>query len=202
MPGGGCKPHAEDMEEVLAAWIEQQRGRHLRVTRTAIQRNAVELYDGNGEFTASRGWLEKFLKRNSFSLRRKTTVSQRLPQDQIPNVSLLLHSSCEEDENEYGNMDETPLWLDMPVDIIVSRIGERSVSVCTTGHDKGCFTIILAAMEDGRKLKPFVVFKGVRPISALSKISWVVVNYSRNGWMNEELTVKWVDLKCIIYDSL
>ncbi len=46
LPGGGRKPHAEDMEEVLAAWIEQQRGRHLRVTRTAIQRKAIELYDG------------------------------------------------------------------------------------------------------------------------------------------------------------
>ncbi len=55
LPGGGRKPHVEDMEEVLTAWIEQQRGRHLRVTRTAIQRKAVELYDGDGEFTASRG---------------------------------------------------------------------------------------------------------------------------------------------------
>ena len=199
MPGGGRKPHAEDMEEVLAAWIEQQRGRHLRVTRTAIQRKAVELYDGDGEFSASRGWLDKFFKRNSFSLRRRTTVSQRLPQDLIPKVSsFILHvrkmrMSTGYQLSSIGNMDETPLWLDMPGDTTVSRIGERSVSICTTGHDNGRFTIILAAMADGRKLKPFVVFKGVRPISALSKISGVVVNYSRNGWMNEELTVKWVD---------
>ncbi len=68
-------------------------------------------------------------------------------------------------------MDETPLWLDMPGDTSVSRIGERSVSVRVTGRDEGCFTIIKAAMADGRKLKPFVVFKGVRPISVLSKIS-------------------------------
>ena len=90
-------------------------------------------------------------------------------------------------------MDETPLWLDMPGDTTVSRIGERSVSIRTTGHDKGRFTVILAPMADGRKLKPFIVFKGVRPIATLAKVPGVVVSYSRNGWMNEELTVKWVD---------
>ncbi len=123
------------------------------------------------------GWLEKFLKSNSFSLRRRTTVSLRLPQDLIPkDSSFIIHvrklgMSTRYQLPSIGNMDETPIWLDMPGDTSVSRIGERSVSVCATGHDKGCFTIILAAMADGRKLKPFVVFKGVRPISALFKIS-------------------------------
>ena len=45
-----------------------------------------------------------------------------------------------------GNMDETPLWLDMPGNTTVSRVGDRIVSVHTTGHDKGRFTVILAAM--------------------------------------------------------
>ena len=92
-----------------------------------------------------------------------------------------------------GNMDETPLWLDVPGDTTVARVGDRSVSVRTTGHDKGCFTVILAAMADGRKLKPFVVFEGVRPIAELSKVTGVVVCLSRNGWMNEAITMKWVD---------
>ena len=48
-------------------------------------------------------------------------------------------------------------------------------------------------MADDRKLKPFIVFKGVLPIAALAKVPGVVVCYSRNGWMNEELTVKLVD---------
>jgi len=93
-----------------------------------------------------------------------------------------------------GNMDETPLWLDMPGDTTVAHVGERSVAIRTTCHDKGRFTVIVAAMADRRKLKPFVVFKGVRPIAALGKVSGVVLNYSRNGWMNEELTVKCEEL--------
>ncbi len=92
-----------------------------------------------------------------------------------------------------GNMDETPLWLDMPGDTTVSRVGERSISIRTTGHDKGRFTVVLAAMADGRKLKPFVVFKGVRSIPELTRVRGIVVVLSRNGWMNEALTIQWVD---------
>ena len=91
-----------------------------------------------------------------------------------------------------GNMDETPLWLDMPGDTTVSRVGERTVSVRSTGHDKARFTVVLAAMADGRKIKPYVVFKGVRQIPELSRVAGVVVAYSRNGWMNEDLTIDWI----------
>ena len=95
-----------------------------------------------------------------------------------------------------GNMDEIPLWMDMPGETTISRAGERTISICTTGHDKGRFTVVLAAMADGRKLKPYVVFKGVRPVTELARIPRVVVAYSRNGWMNEELTKDWISRTC------
>ncbi|KAG7276410.1 hypothetical protein CRUP_002864 [Coryphaenoides rupestris] len=49
-----------------------------------IQNNAKEIYssvgDGAGkEFVANRGWLEKCLKRNDLSLRRRTTMAQKDP---------------------------------------------------------------------------------------------------------------------------
>ena len=88
-------------------------------------------------------------------------------------------------------MDEIPLWLDMPGETTIARRGERSVPLRTTGHVKGRFTIVLSAMADGRKLKPYVVFKGVRAIPEMST-SGVVVALSKNGWINEELTKDWV----------
>ena len=89
-------------------------------------------------------------------------------------------------------MDETPLWLDMPGETTVTHTGDRSVPVRSTGHNKGQFTVVLAAMADGRKLNPFVVFKGVRPIAELDRKPRVIVAYSRNDWMNEEITKDWV----------
>ena len=109
-----------------------------------------------------------------------------------------LASSCQQESfvKEYplslvGNMDETPLWLDMPGETTITRRGERSVPLRTTGHDKGRFTVVLSAMADGRKLKPYVVFKGVRAIPEMNT-NGVVVALSKNGWMNEELTKDWV----------
>ena len=126
-------------------------------------------------------------------------MSQRLPDDLIPKVSTFvlrirrLRIQHNFPMSMIGNMDETPLWLDMPGDFTVSRVGERSVPMRTTGHDKGRFTVILAAMADGRKLKPFVVFKGVRAIAELERVQGVVTALSRYGWMNEDLTITWLD---------
>ena len=91
-----------------------------------------------------------------------------------------------------GNMDEMPLWLDMPGETTITRAGQKSVPIHTTGHDKGRFTVILAAMADGSKLKPYVVFKGVRAVPELTTIRGVVMALSKKGWMNEELTKDWV----------
>lgn len=126
---------------------------HLRVTRAAIQHKTLPLHQSD-DYAASRGWLENFLKQNNFSLWRRTTVSQQLPQDQISKVSTFVlrvrkmwllrqyPMSCT------GNMDVTPLWLDMPGDATVSAVGEHSVSVCTTGHDEGRFTVIMAQWKE------------------------------------------------------
>ena len=138
LPGAGRKPKLPEVKEQLAVWIEHQLAHHLRVTRTMIQQKAIQLHAGEEEFSASRGWLENFLRHHNFSLRRKTT-SQWLPQDMIAKVSTfvlrvrkmrLLHQypiSC---------MDETPLWLDMPGDTTVMRAGECTVWMhCFDLHD-------------------------------------------------------------------
>ena len=125
-------------------------------------------------------------------------MSQRLPCDLEPKVtSFIINTRRLRINKKYtlgqiGNMDETPLWLDMPGETTVTHTGDRSVPIRSTGHEKGRFTVVLAAMADGRKLNPFVVFKGVRPIAELDRESGVIVAYSKNGWINEGLTKDWV----------
>ena len=196
---GGRKAALPDLEEELVAWIESLRAQNLRVTRSSVQSKALEFTQArrNEEFHASDGWLQKFLKRHSFCLRRRTTVGQRLPQDLITKVvgfimsTRRLRRSKNYSLSFIGNMDETPLWLDMPGGTTITRQGERSVPLRTTGHKKSRFTVVLSAMADGRKLKPYVVFKGMRTIPELNTPGVVVV-LSKNGWMNEELTMDWV----------
>ena len=96
---------------------------YLRVTRSNVQSKALELAHvrGNEEFHASNGgWVDKFLKRNSFSLHRRTTVDQRLPQDLITMVVGFIMTTrrlCRSQNyplSFIGNMDETPLCQERP----------------------------------------------------------------------------------------
>ena len=64
LDGGGRKAALLDMEEELVAWIDVLRADNLRVTRSSVQRKAIEFAQasGNEEFGTSRGWLKKFFK--------------------------------------------------------------------------------------------------------------------------------------------
>ena len=150
---------SDEFEAELLEWIESLRRQHLRVTCTAIQKKAISMNEvrdhADGEasqtFAASRGWLEKFLKRQALTLRRRTTVSQRLPQDLVPRVvgfvmhirRILLREEIPLSAIE--NMDETLCQMDMPGETTVERVGVRSVPLRTTGHEKARSRSALAA---------------------------------------------------------
>uniref|UniRef100_A0A915KK04 HTH CENPB-type domain-containing protein n=1 Tax=Romanomermis culicivorax TaxID=13658 RepID=A0A915KK04_ROMCU len=46
----------------------------------------AEALSGQNDFQASQGWLQKFLQRSNLTLRRRTTISQKLPKDVLPKL--------------------------------------------------------------------------------------------------------------------
>ena len=120
-----------DLEECIVASIDEMCSRNLRVTCSIVQRKAREIYashcgavGGQGlSFNASRGWLQRFMTRWELSIHRCTTVRQRLPSDHVDKVvQFIMNTRKLHIQNSYsltaiGNMDETPLWMDMPGDI-------------------------------------------------------------------------------------
>ena len=82
----------------------------------------------------------------------------------------------------------------MPRETTVERQGKMSVSMHTTAHKKACFTVVLAAMANGKKLNLFVILKGFLCCSGTCQCSWVVIALTHNGWMNEYLRKKWVSV--------
>ena len=87
-------------------------------------------------------------------------------------------------------MDETACWMDMPSSTTIDHVGAHSVSLKSTGREKDNYTVILTARADGTKLKPFIVFKGkgTRLMKKLQGIPGVIIPFSKNDWMNTELT--------------
>ena len=80
-------------------------------------------------FVASHGWLEKFMRRNGLSLRRRTTVAQHDPDRVIDKlISYVLHVRCPTRKHKYlaSNiiaMDETAVWAHMVANTTVDDIG-------------------------------------------------------------------------------
>ena len=89
-----------------------------------------------------------------------------------------------------GNMDETPLWVDMPGDYTMEQIGTKSITMKTTGHEKSRFTVMLAAIADGTKLPPMVLFKGVRPPKEIP--TGLIVLMTPQAWANEKCMFEWL----------
>jgi hypothetical protein len=78
------------LEYELLNYFEELRNDGIAVTRDMLQFRARELAKSlnisDNEFKASRGWLRRFMKRKGLSLRRRTTLCQKLPRDFTDNA--------------------------------------------------------------------------------------------------------------------
>ena len=195
--GKTCKwPH---LEEKVAKWISESRESGYIITRNAIRLFAIKLArkEGIPEFIATPGWCSRFMNRHNLVLRRKTKIAQKLPKE-LDDKVIKFHKfviECRK-KNKYdlaciGNMDETPVWFDMPSNSTVHKAGEKTIFVKTTGHEKSHFTVVLSCMANGKKLMPMVIFK--RKLMPKEKFpKGIIVHVHPKGWMDEEGCKIWI----------
>ena len=107
------------MEHALERFIHDQRALGHVVTGGMIRAEAVRLLSGTN-FSASNGWLNRFLHRKRFSFRRVTTSGRDLPANAAATVKTFL-SECGAayqqpgfDRDSLLNGDETSIYLDPP----------------------------------------------------------------------------------------
>ena len=72
-------------------------------------------------------------------------------------------------------MDETPVWADLVSGTTIEKTGTKDVPLKTSGHEKVRVTVCLTARALHEEFK-----------------SQCSISSSGNGWMNEELTLRWV----------
>uniref|UniRef100_A0A914HX95 HTH CENPB-type domain-containing protein n=1 Tax=Globodera rostochiensis TaxID=31243 RepID=A0A914HX95_GLORO len=162
--GGGRKLTDADFDTGLADWVKELRGRKLRVSRNMIVTEAQKMslhYSKMKNCSASNGWLDYFMKRHNFTLRKPTSVAQKPPDayvDAIINFILYVQKLWKTNDYKFVYAcDETAVWLDPSGGSCVSEKGAKSVTVLNTGHEKARVTVILTARTDGVKLPPFVL---------------------------------------------
>ena len=154
-----------DLEQELAKWIMDCRAQSLPITRNMAIKKAKELAQTNNYqekypnisfFKFSNKWLDCFMVRYDLSNRRKTTVSQHLPEDlhekQQSFLSFVLYKRLQHNYplQFIGNMDETPVSFDLPNSYTLEKRGSSTISIKSTGHERSTFTVILGCMAVSR----------------------------------------------------
>ena len=105
---------------------------HLPIQRKHIQRKAIALIQPTPPtFKASVGWLAKFLMRHSLTLRRQTSIQQKLPAQleakltKFLNDTKAIRGQHKSPPELIINMDETPVCFDMASNTTVIDRGRR-----------------------------------------------------------------------------
>src|SRR6218665_1265677 len=195
-----------ELEVELNEWILCQRQDGYIVTRDSIRLRAVQLkktdkyknLPGMATFLASSGWCSRFMERHSLTLRQRTKIAQKLPAvleekiDSFHRFVIKHRKQHEYDLSQIGNMDETPMTFDLPSNRTVDSSGAKTILVKTTGHEKTHFTVVLACMADGKKLKPVVIFKRKTLPKGVKFTPGVIVQAHPKGWMDEAGTQQWL----------
>lgn len=195
----GSKAHFLQVEEQLLEWVTDRRRQGIAISTLEIrlQGKMIASRLQQTTFKGSVSWVYAFLKRHSLSIRRRTHIAQKLPEDyeeklvEFQRFIINERQKFDYDLSQIGNADQTPLTFDLPYSTTVDVKGAKSVSINTTGNEKNRFTVMLACTADGGKLPPYVIFKR----RTLPKVTWpkgVVVRCQDKGWMDDALMKDWI----------
>lgn len=190
--------YPEELDQKILEYVLEQRDLQNAVSIDDICIYAAEIIKPvSPGFAASRRWAVSFMRRHDLSLRAKTSLSQRLPQDleeKLSSFHQFVKTKREEDEfddNLIINMDETPVYFDLQPGKSVNKSGAKSVLIRTTGSEKRHFTVVLAVAASGDMLPPMIIFKGKRDLNINVPSGWIVT-VQEKGWMDEKLMLRWI----------
>ena len=87
------------------------------------------------------------------------------------------------------NMDETPAAIDMDKGVTYEFVGNKTIDIANTGHDKDCYTVTLTIAADGSRLPTNVIFKKLKKCPNVIHTDNLVLNASDSGFMSESLMI-------------
>ena len=165
--------YPQSIDEELYKWVlEKREVNNVPISNSAIKIKALSLIKPIiPDFKASDGWLHSFRKRFDLVLRAQTSLAQALPADlesKLSNFRQELSFIRQNGDFSYeyiGNMDETPVFMDMLPNKTIDVKGKKSIRIRTTKSEKCRITAILSCIATGKMLSPMIVFKGTTPRS-------------------------------------
>lgn len=203
------QPRLKNLEQdhALADWLYCNIDLGYIITRENIREKALEMIKPTDEdFKASDKWLDLFLKRHMFSL-RKLNEKAKFQTDKYTELSEKSKIAARETiilkkikPSMIINMDETPLfWEYLPNKVIAPKMAKNARGWKRSYHQCRS-TLTLAVAADGTMLRPTLILKRKEPyiLRCHNDIDLLIQN-SENGWAKSELIVEWLERVLIPY---
>ncbi|KAL0231411.1 hypothetical protein GEMRC1_010815 [Eukaryota sp. GEM-RC1] len=166
--GGGRPLTSKQHEYAVDTMILEQRLQHLSVSRSEVLTFAthlaseMELERDGQAWEPSEGWLNEFLSRNNWSIRR-ATGKPKLSKEELVERAVNFYAFFRpmiKPEVEFINFDETAIFIDPKDDTTLEQRGARDVLISASSFEKVRVTAIMAASSRGRKFPPVLIEKG------------------------------------------
>ena len=91
------------------------------------------------------------------------------------------------------NMDETPVYIDMPHNRTMHPVGDKTIDMATSGHEKTRFTVTITVSADGRVWPAFMILRGLKKIPKVNLPSNVILAVAKSGSMDWHLMLDYIE---------
>jgi len=200
----------------LLAWFQEKRELGLTVTVQLLvtqyihiqveDEDGFHLPDGEEALAAYRKKIQsrisRWLKSINVVYRRATHVAQNTRFCMTVINSFVHYCNNTIRLYDYGgddvvNMDETNCYFDQQGRVTLNNRGDSTVNISTTGNSSRC-TIMLAVTLSGKKLDPFVIFKGKSDGRLAGQYrrgndEGLEVAFQDAAWVDAELFTDWIN---------
>ena len=151
----------------------------------------------------SRGWLQKFMKRNKIVIRKKSTTvhtSTEVIDEVVDKFRKKIHELICNPESIYDqdhiiNVDETAIRRDSPPDKTMEKKGEKKVIIASGGKEKETMTTAITVSLTGKRLGQMLILKGKGVKKPKCTVPHdVTISYNeKSSWMNSSIMLEWVN---------
>lgn len=190
----------EQTSEALFLWYSQQRARGMPISGPILQEKALtfqkEFEDGEQDFTASVGWLDRWKKR--YGIRQLNVCGESLSADPqaVFDFRNKLHTLIDKEGitgEQLYNCDETGLNFKMLPTKTLASMAEKSAPGFKRSKER--VTVLACSNATGNhKLKLVLIGKSKRPRAFKHmSIAALPVTYKsqKNAWMDSEIFRDW-----------
>ena len=201
----GRTPYTE-LDSKSNEYIQDKRKLALPVSWSMMQLRAVELSQ-EPDFVASYRWMKNFLKRNGYSIRKRTTKLKKMNKDYLKEVHKYFEKlkDCRQEECLFINFDESCLPFDLLGEMTIEAKGSKQVQILTHCKEKGTCTISTGITSDGDVILPLVIFKYRYSGNAATKRTcpkkhevWTklttpcMTRFTESGFNNMSIMAEWI----------